>query len=105
MPSSSTSSNNNDVTFVLPEGLDCLSDGLPEVTAENESGREVRDLLDRDLGTYNRDADSHMAVLQAEAKAKAKKDKKAKKGKDGKIKVKVIPKDPLEFWFAQVRCH
>ena len=36
---------------------------------------------------------------------KAKKDKKAKKGKDGKIKVKVIPKDPLEFWFAQVRCH
>ena len=105
MPSSSTSSNNNDVTFVLPEGLDCLSDGLPEVTAENESGREVRDLLDRDLGTYIRGANSHMAILQAEAKARAKKDKEGRKDKDGKIKLEVIPKDPLDFWFAQVRCH
>ena len=103
MPSASTSSNNNDVTFVLPEGLDCLSDGLPEVTAENESGMGVRDLLDKDLATYIRGANSHMATLQAEAKARAKKDKKARKDKDGKIKLEVIPKDPLDFWFAQVR--
>ena len=101
VPSSSTSSNNNEVTFVLPEGLDCLNDGLPEVTAET-AGREVRDLLDTDLGTYVRSADSHMATLQAEAKARAKKDKVTKKGKDGKFKVEVIPKDPLDFWLAQV---
>ena len=103
MPSSSTSTNNNDVTFVLPEGLDCLSDGLPEVTAENESGMGVRDLLDKDLATYIRGANSHMATLQAEAKARAKKDKKARKDKDGKVKLEVIPKDPMDFWFAQVR--
>lgn len=87
------SNNNEEISFVLPGGLDFLSDGLTETLSQNQSEREARDKLDRDMETYIRSAKSHLEVLHAEAKQKAKKEKK---------KVEIIPKDPLEFWFAQV---
>ena len=95
---SDNSNNNNEeeeITLVLPGGLDCLRDGLTQSLSQNQSEREALDKLDQDLDTYMRNAKSHIEVLHAEAKKKAKKEKK---------KVEMIAKDPLEFWFAQVRC-
>ena len=54
----------------------------------------MREKLDKDLETYSRAADSHLAVLQAEAAAEA--------TRNGKTEAEILPKDPMEFWFAQV---
>ena len=89
-----TNSNNNHIKFVLPGGLGCLSDGLSDTLARNDTERNMREKLDKDLETYSRAADSHLAVLQAEAAAEAM--------RNGKTEAEIIPKDPMEFWFAQV---
>ena len=87
-------SSNNNIKFVLPGGLGCLSDGLSQTLARNETERNMREKLDKDLETYSRAADSHLAVLQAEAAAEAK--------RNGKTEAEIVPKDPMDFWFAQV---
>ena len=91
-PSPAPSSNNN-IRFVLPGGLSCLSDGFSQTLVRNESERSIRDKIDKDLETYIRAADSHLAGLQAEAAEKAANDKE---------EVEIVAKDPLDFWFAQV---
>ena len=94
-PATTTNSNNNNnIKFVLPGGLGCLSDGLSQTLARNETKRNMREKLDKDLETYSRAADSHLAVLQAEAAAEAK--------RNGKTEAEIVPKDPMDFWFAQV---
>ena len=54
----------------------------------------MREMLDKDIETYSRAADSHLAVLQAEAASEAK--------RKGKTEAEIVAKDPLDFWFAQV---
>lgn len=89
-------SNNNNIRFVLPGGLSCLSDGFSQTLVRNESERNIRDKIDKDLEVYVRAADNHLAGLQAEAAAKAE-----KAANDGE-EVEIVAKDPLDFWFAQV---
>ena len=95
VPDLPTASNNN-LRFVLPGGLGCLSDGLTQTVSRNSSERSARDQLDRDLEAYIRAADSHFSGLQAEAAAKA-----LAEGKEVE-EVEIVAKDPLDFWFAQV---
>ena len=96
---------NNNIRFVLPGGLSCLSDGLSQTLVRNESERNIREKLDKDLQTYLSAADSHLTSLQDEARVEA--DQRNKERKDrGEVEVEesveIVPKDPLDFWFAQV---
>ena len=95
-PAPAVASNNNNIRFVLPGGLSCLSDGFSQTLVRNESERNIRDKIDKDLEVYVRAADNHLAGLQAEAAAKAE-----KAANDGE-EVEIVAKDPLDFWFAQV---
>ena len=95
-PTPAVASNNNNIRFVLPGGLSCLSDGLSQALVRNESERNIRDKIDKDLEVYVRAADNHLAGLRAEAAAKA------EKAATDREEVEIVAKDPLEFWFAQV---
>ena len=96
LPDPPTAASNNNLRFVLPGGLGCLSDGLTQTVARNSSEMSARDQLDRDLEAYIRAADSHFSGLQVEAAAKA-----SAEGKEVE-EVELVAKDPLDFWFAQV---
>ena len=74
--------------------MSCLSDALSQTLSRNESARSRRDKLDKDLETYIRAADNHLDDLEAEARAKA--------AREGKEEAEIDPKDPLDFWCAQV---
>ena len=58
-----TSSNNN-IKLLLPGGLSCLSETLTQTLNQCESGRDVRDKLDRDIDVYIRSANSHWVTSQ-----------------------------------------
>lgn len=96
---------NNNIRFVLPGGLSCLSDSLSQTLVGNESERNIREKLDKDLQSYISAADSHLASLQDEARVEAEKKKKERQDR-GEVEVEeeveIAPKDPLDFWFAQV---
>ena len=88
-----TSSNNN-IKLLLPGGLSCLSETLTQTLNQCESGRDVRDKLDRDIDVYIRSADSHCAKLKAKAEADAR--------MHGKCEAEMVAEDPLDFWINQV---